>query len=179
MRQIVHGKNMEVTPALNEYAKSRLGKLNDWYENEGEMQINLAVQGHKQEHTVEATILLHGLVLRVEEKQDDMYCAIDLAADKLERQFRKLKEKVKSRERKQVANKEWTPGKVNLNEDDEESYEVVRTKSVQLKPVYLQEAILQMKLLDHDFHLFHNRETDRTELVYKRRDGSFGHISQV
>lgn len=180
MRQIVHGKNMDVTPALNEYARLKLGKQEGWLEEDGEMHITLSVEGHRREQTVEVTLQVYGFVLRVEETQADMYAAIDLAADRLERRIRKLKEKMRGRQRKvAVAAPYRETGGSDAEAPDVEPYDVVRSKSVLLKPVDLQEAILHMKLLDHDFHLFHNRETDRTELVYKRRDGSFGHITTV
>ncbi|MCR8636473.1 MULTISPECIES: ribosome hibernation-promoting factor, HPF/YfiA family [Paenibacillus] len=179
MRQILHGKNMEITPVLGDYAKRKLGKPDDMYDVEGDMHITLSVQGHKHEHTVEVTIRFYGMTLRVEEKQDDMYAAIDLAADKLERRMRKLKEKVQGRLRKSGLE---IPELANIAEAEQaevEDFAVVRRKNVLLKPVDVQEAILNMKLLDHDFHLFHNRETNLTELVYKRHDGSFGHIAQA
>jgi putative sigma-54 modulation protein len=177
MRQIIHGKGMEVTPPLAEYARRKFSKLDAWFQDEADMHITMSVEGHKQEHIVEVTILAHGFVLRAEEQLQDMYAAMDMAADKLERQIKKLKEKVQSRLRKQGTAKTKMNGAEAANIGEEEPYPIIRTKKVQLKPVDLQEAILQMKLLDHDFHLFYNRETDQTELVYKRRDGSFGHIS--
>jgi putative sigma-54 modulation protein len=172
MRQIVHGKNVEVTPALGEYVKRKLGKMCEIYEGSSDMQITLSVQGHKHEHVVEVTTRYYGRTLRVEVKQDDMYAAIDLVADKLERSMRKLKEKLQSIHRK--------PGYEASNFDyyAEEDEAVVRTKKVTLKPVDLQEAILDLQLLDHDFHLFLNRDTNLAELVYKRGNGTYGHITQ-
>ena len=118
------------------------------------------------------------LVLRAEEVHEDMYAAIDLITDKLERQIRKHKTKVnrKFREREGVGVyfASTTPNN-NGNANDEE-FEVVRTKQFDLKPMDQEEAILQMNLLGHDFFVYTDAESNNTNIVYKRKDGKYGLI---
>ncbi|MFD0698191.1 ribosome hibernation-promoting factor, HPF/YfiA family [Paenibacillus sp. GCM10027628] len=178
MKLIVHGKNIQITPALQEYVERKLGRLESWFEDTGEMHVTLSVQGHKQLHVVEITITCKGVVLRVEEKRNDMYASIDLAADKLERKNRKLKEKITHKIRHQGGLKDLTLERtVSTDWVRVSPFEVARVKIVPNKPEDIEEAILQMNLLDHNFHLFFNRDSNRTELVYRRDDGSYGLIT--
>ena len=143
--------------------------------------VNLKVYNDKQTK-VEVTIPMKNLTLRAEERHDDMYAAVDLIVDKLERQIRKYKTKVnrKFREREGVAaffasvNKRQTSG-IQSDEDDDE-FSVVRTKQFDLKPMDQEEAILQMNMLGHNFFIFTDAESDGTNIVYKRKDGKYGLI---
>ncbi|GGA09334.1 ribosomal subunit interface protein [Paenibacillus marchantiophytorum] len=177
MRLIIHGKDVTVTPSLHEYAERKLGRLESWYEEDCDMHVTLSVQGHKQVHAVEVTITCQGVVLRAEEKSEDMYASIDGVADKLERQTRKLKDKIKHRIRQQGGLREMSGRPVGADREDEALFEVARVKIVPNKPEDIDEAILQMMLLDHSFHMFYNRDTNKTELVYRRHDGTFGLIT--
>ena len=124
------------------------------------------------------TIPMPHLLLRAEERHNDMYAAIDLVTDKLERQIRKHKTKVnrKLRDREKEAKLAApVPSGAAAAEDDEE-FEIVRTKHFSLKPMDSEEAILQMNLLGHNFFIFTNAETNRTNIVYRRKDGKYGLI---
>ncbi|KRM86450.1 ribosome hibernation-promoting factor, HPF/YfiA family [Lacticaseibacillus thailandensis] len=179
----VRGENIEVTEAIRNYVEKRINKLNKYF-SEGAQAIahvNLKVYSNKQAK-VEVTIPMPYLTLRAEEKNPDLYAAIDLVTDKLERQIRKFKTKInrKSRE-KGFADLVETPEEPDLEEADDDSTEatdlnVVRTKRVALKPMDSQEAILQMNMLGHNFFIFEDAETNGTSIVYKRRDGRYGLI---
>lgn len=168
----VRGKNINVTPALKEYAEKRLGKL-DKYFNGADAQVNLSVA--KESHIVEVTVLVNGLILRGEESTDDMYASIDLVVDKLEKQIDKYKTKLSRRIRdgniKSIVNEQVQRPPA---EDDEPR--VVRTKRFTMKPMPVEEAILQMNLVGHDFFVFINADTEQVNVIYRRKDRNYGLI---
>ncbi|MGG0669459.1 ribosome hibernation-promoting factor, HPF/YfiA family [Sporosarcina koreensis] len=179
----IRGENLEVTPAIREYVEKKVLKLERYF-TEGAnatAHVNLKVYNDKQTK-VEITIPMKNLTLRAEERHDDMYAAIDLIVDKLERQIRKYKTRVnrKFREREGVAaflqsvEKERNGNEEQVSEDSE--FEVVRTKQFDLKPMDQEEAILQMNMLGHSFFIFTDAESDGTHIVYKRKDGRYGLI---
>ncbi|SFA44283.1 SSU ribosomal protein S30P [Parageobacillus thermantarcticus] len=176
----IRGENIEVTPALRKYVEKKIGKLERYFENTEDVHVhvNLKVYNDKQ-GKIEVTIPMPQLLLRAEERHDDMYAAIDLVADKLERQIRKHKTKVnrKLRDRDKEA-KQVLAVQTNApaEENEEEEFEIVRTKHFSLKPMDSEEAILQMNLLGHNFFIFTNAETNRTNIVYRRKDGKYGLI---
>lgn len=182
MRYNVRGENIEVTPALREYVEKKLSKLNRYFTTtpDANVHVNLKTYTDKKAK-VEVTIPMPNLVLRAEEVHDDMYAAIDLITDKLERQIRKHKTKInrKLREKGSINDLFVTNGNNNndvksVEEDNE--LEIVRQKSFTLKPMDSEEAILQMNLLGHNFYVFTNAETNRTSVVYRRKDGRYGLI---
>ncbi|MBB4824506.1 ribosomal subunit interface protein [Sporosarcina luteola] len=179
----IRGENIEVTPAIREYVEKKVHKLERYF-SEGAnatAHVNLKVYNDKQTK-VEITIPMKNLTLRAEERHDDMYAAVDLIVDKLERQIRKYKTRVnrKFREREGVAAFLQTVERErNLEEEhasDESDFQVVRTKQFDLKPMDQEEAILQMNMLGHNFYIFTDAESDGTNIVYKRRDGKYGLI---
>ncbi|WP_075982939.1 ribosome hibernation-promoting factor, HPF/YfiA family [Bacillus massilinigeriensis] len=181
MNYNVRGENIEVTPAIREYVEKKISKLERYFIEtpEANVNVNLKVYNDKKSK-VEVTIPLPQLVLRAEEANEDMYAGIDLITDKLERQIRKHKTKVnrKFREKgnadilfKTVSEEADAP---QVEEDNE--LELVRQKSFDLKPMDSEEAILQMNMLGHSFYVFTNAETNRTNVVYKRKDGRYGLI---
>ncbi len=165
------GRNIEVTPALQEYLEKRLSKLDKYFDGELEAQVTLNVV--KDSHSVEVTISINGLLLRGEEATGDMYASIDLVVDKLERQLHKYKTKI-NRKLRQKGIKEHFAGM----RKDEEAAEprVVRMKRFVMKPMPVEEAILQMDLLGHDFYMFTSAETDEINVIYRRKDGNYGLI---
>jgi putative sigma-54 modulation protein len=174
MKFNIRGENIEVTPALREYVEKKLGKLERYFETFPDIKVNLRVYSDKQR--VEVTIPFPDLVLRAEEAHDDMYAAIDLVVDKLERQIRKHKTKVnrKLREKTIFATADVPPAV--QGEVDEDDIELVRTKRFDLKPMDVEEAILQMNMLGHNFFVFTNADTNETSVVYSRTDGKYGLI---
>ncbi|MGG3956368.1 ribosome-associated translation inhibitor RaiA [Bhargavaea massiliensis] len=179
MKYNIRGENIEVTQAIREYVEKKIGKLERYFEStEGvTVHVNLKVYNDKQAK-IEVTIPMPQIVLRAEERHDDMYAAIDLVVDKLERQIRKHKTKVNRKMREKEANGiTLAPSApVATEEHEEEEFEIVRMKSFSLKPMDSEEAILQMNMLGHNFYVFINAETNRTNVVYKRKDGKYGLI---
>jgi putative sigma-54 modulation protein len=172
------GKNMEITPALQEYVEKRLSKLEKYLgtDNVGvDAQVTLSVA--RENHIVEVTISIGGLLLRGEEATQDMYASIDLVVDKIERQIHKYKTRI-NRKLRQKGFKELNEQFINNKRKEEEETEprIVRTKRFTIKPMPEEEAILQMNLLGHDFFVFTNAETEEINVLYKRKDGNYGLI---
>jgi putative sigma-54 modulation protein len=178
MNYNIRGENIEVTPAIREYIEKKVSKLERYFTESpnASVSVNLKVYQDKKSK-VEVTIPMKNLVLRAEELHEDMYAAIDLITDKLERQIRKHKTKVNRKFRGQDSIKDVVP--IFAEDDvltDEDDLELVRTKSFNLKPMDSEEAILQMNMLGHSFYVFQNAETNSTNVVYKRKDGRYGLI---
>lgn len=178
MRYLVRGDNVEVTPALQEYAVKKLSRLEKYFDGatDGTAQVTLRIV--RNEHVVEVTVPVPNLLLRAEVKHTDMYAAIDLAVDKLERQVRKYKTRVNRKARQVAVNNNgaaW-PREEEAADDDAAPYEIVRVKRFNLKPMDVEEAILQMDLLGHNFFVFTNTDTGQVNVVYKRQDGKYGLI---
>lgn len=176
----IRGENIEVTPAIREYVETKIEKIDRYFNEElnSTANVNLKVYNDKQTK-VEVTIPMKNLTLRAEERHTDMYAAIDLIVDKLERQIRKHKTKVnrKFREREGVGTYFATSEAAATEpEVTEEEYSIVRTKTFDLKPMDQEEAILQMDMLGHNFFIFTDAESNGTNIVYKRKDGKYGLI---
>ncbi|MCM1990092.1 ribosome hibernation-promoting factor, HPF/YfiA family [Oceanirhabdus seepicola] len=169
MKVKVIGKDIKVTKALKEVIEKKLTKLDKYFKPEVEAHITLSVV--KNTHSIEITIPFNGVYLRTEEKNEDMYTALDLILDKLERQIRKQKTRM---ERKLYGNSliyDKIPNEVKYEEG-----KIVKTKRFAIKPMDPEEAVLQMDLIGHNFFVFLNSETEEVDVVYKRRDGNYGLI---
>ncbi len=172
MKVQVRGRNIEVTDALKDYVTKRLGKLDKYMENLGDAQVALTVV--RGFHRVEVTIPIDGMILRGEESTGDMYASIDLVVDKLEKQIEKYKGKLQKRGNRLIeGQKAMAQAKT---EDEENGPKLVRTKRFTIKPMPVEEAILQMNLLGHNFFVFSNADTEQVNVVYKRKDGNYGLI---
>lgn len=184
----IRGNNIEVTGALRDYVEKKLSRVEKYFDTEPTSPANVSLTVLRDEHKVEVTIPFPGVLLRAEEKSADMYASIDLVVEKLERQIRKYKTKVnrKSRQngslrtlfKENVMNgsSEVAVEDVDVDETDSEGFEVVRTKRFTFKPMDVEEAILQMDMLGHNFFVFANSNTDEVNVVYKRKDGRYGLI---
>ncbi|AKX93058.1 putative sigma-54 modulation protein [Moorella thermoacetica] len=171
MELIIRGKNLPVTDALRQYIAKRLGKIKRYLDGVDEIQVNLAVTRDK--HVVEVTIPLNGYILRGEEATGDMYGSVDLVVEKLEKQIAKYK----TRLNKKIKNgtiKEFAAGQPE--EENGPEPRLIRTKRFPIKPMPVEEAILQMNLLGHSFFVFSNAETEEVNVLYRRRDGNYGLI---
>jgi putative sigma-54 modulation protein len=166
----VRGRNIEVTEALKEYISKRLGKLDKYIDNLGEAQATLSVV--RGFHRIEVTIPINGMILRGEESTDDMYASTDLVVEKLEKQIEKYKGKLQKRGARFVNDVKASASVIA--EDD--APRLVRTKRFAIKPMPVDEAVLQMNLLGHNFFVFSNAETEQVNVVYKRKDGNYGLI---
>ncbi len=170
MNITVRGKNIELTDALKEYVEKRIGKLGKYRGNAGEATVTLTVE--KASHKVEVTIPVNGgMILRGEEATDDMYASIDLVCEKLEKQINKYKARFSKKQR--------TGGAKDVAAEalpDIEPAKIMRTKRFAIKPMPVDEAVMQMNLLGHTFFVFSNAETEEVNVVYKRKDGNYGLI---
>ena len=168
MKFNIHGKNIEVTDAIRGYIESKIGRLDKYFKDTDlEAVVNLRVRGKEQ--IVEVTIPANKMVLRAEEKHSDLYAAVDLVSDKLERQIRKNKTKARKNLKQTIVFNDFD---VDASEDVDDS--IVKRKVIDTKPMSEEEAILQMELIGHDFFLFKNDKTNELCVVYKREDGGYG-----
>jgi putative sigma-54 modulation protein len=177
MKFQIRGENIQVTEALRDYVEKKLSKLERYFETPPNSEVNVTLSVVRELQVVEVTIPLTGYFLRAEERSNDMYASIDLVGEKLERQIRKHKTKV-NRKIRQEMGKDYlrmdVPSTLPFEEEDE--FEVVRTKRFTLKPMDIDEAILQMNMVGHSFFVFANSDTDQVNVVYRRDDGKYGLI---
>ena len=182
MNYNVRGENIEVTPAIREYVEKKIGKLERYFNNTPDANVLVNLKVNNNTSKVEVTIPMPNLVLRAEEENADMYAAIDLINDKLERQIRKHKTKINRRYRNSLSTTPETFSFIAETDDvpdefeEDSEIEVVRNKRFDLKPMDSEEAILQMNLLGHNFFVYTNADTNTTNVVYRRKDGRYGLI---
>ncbi|MDW7739175.1 MAG: ribosome-associated translation inhibitor RaiA [Bacillota bacterium] len=175
MKISVRGKNIEATPALVDYAHKKLGKLEKHFDKATDVQVLMSVI--REDHIVEVTVSLNGLILRGEESTGDMYASIDMVVEKLERQVKKYKTRMnKSLRQRGVRIISEKHAAIEAEARIEEEPQLVKTKRFPLKPMTVEEAILQMDLLGHNFFVFANADSDDVNVVYKRKDGNYGLI---
>lgn len=173
MNIIIRGSKLEITPAMEAYAKEKLGRLDKYLENKEDTKATVVAKVYGHLNIVEVTIPLKNFILRAEETQEDFYAAIDTVIDKLERQIRKNKTRISSRKKEIV---EFSYDYIDEIEDEKETNKIVKRKKIEVKPMDEEEAILQMELLGHQFYLFKDMETNKPSLIYKRKDGDYGII---
>lgn len=173
MKFIIIGKNIDVTPGLREAVESKLGKLGRYFTPNTEIHVTLSVQkGHQK---IEVTIPVKGGLVRSEQESSDMYVSIDLVEEVIERQLRKYKNKLVAREQEGGNFKqEFFDSEDNIEDDGE--IKIVRTKKFGFKPMYPEDACVQMELLGHNFFVFFNAETEQVNVVYKRKGNTYGLI---
>ena len=172
MKFNIRGKKLEVTPSLKSYIEDKIGRLDKYFENPDNIEANVLIKVSGINQVVEVTINTHGLILRGEESNKDLYASIDFVTDKIERQIRKNKTKI----HKKVSKDTIRDFKVIESDVTEEKKDVVKRKIVDMKPMSEEEAILQMNLIDHDFFVYKDAETNNVNVVYKRKDGDYGVI---
>jgi len=176
MRVTVKGKNIAVTDALERYAEKKVERLGKYFQNIKEAIVTASTQ--RNWHTVEIMLEGDGMVLRGEERTDNMYASIDQVVEKLEKQIKRFKGKLIERVHPGEPPKEHV-AEVSLEltpEAHEPTPKIVRSKSFPLKPMPPEEAAMQMELLNHDFFVFLNTETELVTVIYKRQDGNYGLI---
>ena len=173
MKLNIRGSKIEITDAIKSYLEEKVQKLDKYFEKPEEINANIVAKTKGIDQTIEITIPIKKAILRVEESNKDLYSSIDLAVDKLERQIRKNKTKIK-----QKNNKEKFDLFIDFEiEEVEENLEtIVKRKTIDMKPMSEEEAILQMDLLGHEFFIFKDSDTDTNAVLYKRKDGNFGII---
>lgn len=173
MKFIITGRKIDVTEGMKERIYKRLGKLEKYFKSEPEAKITIRTV--KDDQIIEATIYENGVIYRAEERDADLYVAIDKIVDIIERQLRKHKTHLEKKLKKGAFDIPYE-GPVAIEEEDK--LEVVKVKRFAFKPMSVEEAILQMELLGHNFFVFNNAEDDVTSIVYKRKDGKYALIEQ-
>ena len=172
MEIIIHGDKLKITDAMKEYIEEKLEKLNKYLENSDNVRATVIVKVKNHEQRVEITIPLKAVILRSEEAKDDFYAAVDKTIDKLERQIRKNKTRIMTRQNK--TNIDFVVSA--FEEEEEDKKKVLKRKRIEVKPMNEEEAILQMELLGHQFYMYKDSETNQPAVVYKRTDGNYGVI---
>jgi putative sigma-54 modulation protein len=185
MKLVIHGKNIEISDAIREYVHQKIEKAANHFQTlTTEIDVHLSVARNPRitpRQTAEVTIYANGSVIRAEESSESLYASIDLVADKIARQLRKYKEKRQSknysRPKEDITVAE-PPLVSDLTSDrsPELPEEVVRTKYFAMPPMTVREALEQLELVDHDFYMFHNSETDQINVIYERNHGGYGVI---
>jgi putative sigma-54 modulation protein len=181
MRLQVKGRNVEVSDSLRRYAEDKLGKLGRQLADPTQVELELAVETNPSipaSHIAEATIWTKGPTLRARESATAFEASIDQLVDKLERQVKRYREKRSRREAGRRANGNAGVEEPQFTAEQLERM-VVKSKQFELRPMSAEEATLQLELVGHDFFVFENEETGATNVVYRRRDGGYGHIEPL
>ena len=171
MRYTITGRNVNVTPGLRAAIEEKIGKLDRYFNPDTEVIVTLSVQKDRQK--IEVTIPVKGSIIRAEESSSDMYVSIDLVEEIIERQLRRYKTKLIAQ---QQAAASFQPDYLEADEEEEEEVKIVRTKKFDIKPMYPEDACVQMELLGHSFYVFCNAETDQVNVVYRRKGNTYGLI---
>ena len=176
MRFNIRGNKDILDDSVKNYIETKIGKLDKYFENPGEITANVLVKTVGINEVIEVTIPIKKAILRAEVSNKDVYAAIDLVLEKLERQIRKNKTKIKHK-----SNKENIDVFIDfeITEEDMNNNKIIKRKEIENKPMDEEEAILQMDLLGHDFFIFKNIATDNVAVVYKRKDGNYGIIEMI
>lgn len=173
MKFTISGKNVEVTPGLKEAVITKLGKLEKYFTPDVEVIVTLSVE--KGRHKIEVTIPVKGDIIRSEQESTDMYISIDLVEEVIERQLKKYRTKLIARHQDGGSFNHGFFVAEDVDYDDGD-IKIVRTKRFGMKPMFPEDACVQMELLGHTFFVFSNAETDEVNVVYKRKNGTYGLI---
>lgn len=168
---------METTDALKQYAVEKVSKIKKYLDAPVEVQVVLSVE--KFRHIAEVSFIINGFVVKGQEETEDMYAAIDMVMDKIERQVRRYKDRLKKRRGAGTA-EEKMQVKMNVvtvdHEQEETTPTVIKSTNFSIKPMAVDEAIMQMNLMDNDFLVFRNDNTNEVNVIYRRKDGNYGLI---
>ncbi len=171
MHITITGKNIDLTDGLKSAVEEKLGKLEKYFTEDTAILVTLSVEKERQK--IEVTIPVKGNIIRSEQVSNDMYVSIDLVEEVIERQLKKYKKKIISKHQNAASfKKEFIEKETDL--DDE--IHIIRSKKFDMKPMYPEDACVQMELLGHDFFVFCNAETEKVNVVYKRKGGTYGLI---
>lgn len=171
MKITISGKNIEVTEGLKAAVNEKLGKLERYFTPDTEVIVTLSVEKERQK--IEVTIPVKGNIIRSEQVSSDMYVSIDLVEEIIERQLRKYKTKIVD---KQQDASNFQKSYLEHDYLEDEDIQIIRTKKFGMKPMYPEDACVQMELLGHNFFVFRNAETEEVNVVYKRKGNTYGLI---
>ena len=171
MKITISGKNIDVTDGLRTAVQDKIGKLERYFMPETEVQVTLSVEKDRQK--IEVTIPVKGNIIRSEQVSSDMYVSIDLVEEVIERQLKKYKNKLVDQ---QQASSFFKQEYIEKDYMDDEEVKIIRTKRFDIKPMYPEDACVQMELSGHSFYVFCNAETEQVNVVYKRKGNTYGLI---
>ena len=172
MKFIISGRNLEVTEGLKNTVIDKLGKLERYFTPDTEVNVTMSIEKERQK--IEVTIPVKGHIIRSEQVSNDMYVSIDLVEEVIERQLRKYKNKLVAKQQDGGNfRREFLEKEENI---EPEEIKIIRTKEIEMKPMFPEDACIQMELLGHNFYMFHNAESDEVNVVYKRKGGTYGMI---
>ena len=171
MNFVIYGKNIEITDNLRRAVEEKLGKLERYFTPDTKVNVTLSIEKERQK--IEVTIPVKGSIIRSEQVSNDMYVSIDLVEEVIERQLKRYKSKIVKKHKVQAAFKrEYLEEPYGADEE----IRIVRNKQFEMKPMYPEDACVQMELLGHGFYVFRNAETEQINVVYKRKDNAYGLI---
>ncbi len=171
MKYIISGKNIEITKGLREVIYDKLDRLEKFFTADTEVHVTLSVEKERQK--IEVTIPIKGHIVRAEQVSDDMYVSVDLVVEVLERQIARYKKKLVDQAQSAAY---FTSEFLDDDDIDEEEISIIRSKSFAVKPMFPEDACVQMELLGHNFYVFRNATTDEVNVVYKRKGSTYGLI---
>ncbi|MGI6329412.1 MAG: ribosome hibernation-promoting factor, HPF/YfiA family [Bacilli bacterium] len=174
MNFIIRGDKIVITNSIKEFIEQKVSKLEKYFTDLSSINARVVVKVRGREQIVEVTIPINGIILRSEESHSDLYAAIDLVVDKLERQIRKNKTKIQSKTLKYLIKNFKVDSIEELKEDKSK---IVKRKKIEMKPMSEEEAVLQINMLSHDFFIYKDAKTNKICVLYKRKDGNYGVIA--
>lgn len=178
MKINIIGRKLEVSDKYRDYIQKRLSKLDKFFKDEAEARV--VIGPVKDNEYIEASVYAAGMIYRAEAVDVDVLCATDKIVDVIERQIRKNKTRLEKKiKREAVDDLMMLSGNAFSEGEDNSEFKIVKTKRFQVKPMSVEEAILQMNLLGHDFYVFKNHDTEEMNVVYKRKDGNYALIESV
>ncbi len=172
MRINITGKNINLTDGLKSAVEEKLNKLNKYFADDTIANVTLSVDKERQK--IEVTIPVKGHIIRSEQVSSDMYVSIDLVEEVIERQLKKYRQKLVQRH--QSGASDFSAEFEEKVEEDDEEIKIIRSKKFGIKPMYPEDACIEMELLGHDFFVFMNAESEEVNVVYKRKDNTYGLI---
>ena len=191
MKLLIHGRNLEITPALRDYTQTKLERATSHFADavrEADVHLSVARNPRVPQQTAEVTVFANGTVIRAQERSENLYASIDLAAGKLARQLRRWKERHSDHHHSHGHSASHTPSTDVVNDaspvegsllqgrEAELPDPGVRRKYFAMPPMGLEEARRQLDLIDHDFYLFREKESDQLQVIYRRNHGGYGVI---
>ena len=176
MKYNIRGDKITVTGAMKSYIEEKLSKMDKYFEEPGDITAHVLVKVKDLEQTIEVTVPTKRFIIRAEESNEDFYAAVDLVINKLERQIRKNKDRL-ARKHKNSETVEFNFNYQEEEKEEENNSKIVKRKSISMKPMDEEEAILQIELLNHDFFVFKNIDEECVSVLYLRKDGNYGIIN--
>ncbi len=173
MKINITGKNIELTDGLKSAVEERLSKLEKYFSDSTIANVTLSVEKERQK--IEVTIPMKGHMIRSEQVSNDMYVSIELVVEVIERQLKKYRKKLVSKQQEEAADY-FTEDFSDISNESDEEVSIIKTKKFGMKPMFPEDACVQMELLGHDFFVFMNAETEEVNVVYKRKDNNYGLI---